>query len=137
MRRTIWLAAVILSTVMSGCASLPYACLPPSRVMASAEIIFGRNIGDRVGVSDNDFTRFLAEELTPRFPDGLTVIDARGQWRDGTRNALIREPSKVVLLAFADGADKRAAVSAVAEAYKLRFRQHSVLTSVRTACVSF
>ncbi len=25
----------------------------------------------------------LAAEVTPRFPDGLTVVEAGGQWRDG------------------------------------------------------
>lgn len=34
-------------------------------------------------VSDEDWRAFLAAEVTPRFPDGLTVIDAAGQWRDG------------------------------------------------------
>jgi len=131
------LAAVALLIGLSGCAALPPACLPPAKTMASAELLFGRNIGDPLGVSDAAFADFAAREITPRFPDGLTVLDAKGQWRDAERGALVREPSKLVLISFDDGADKRAALAAIADAYKARFRQQSVLTAVRSACVSF
>ena len=47
-----------------------------------AELMFGRDIGDQVGVSEAAWTRFVAREMTPRFPDGLTITDAIGQWRD-------------------------------------------------------
>jgi len=105
--------------------------------MVSAEMLFGRKIGDHVGVSDAAFAQFTAREITPRFPDGLSVIDAAGQWRDSTRGTLVREPSKIVLIVFADDAEKRAALDAIAAAYKHDFRQQSVMTTVRSACVTF
>jgi hypothetical protein len=105
--------------------------------MVTAELFFGRNIGDRLGVSDADFAEFLAREITPRFPDGLTVVDARGQWRDGERGRIVREPSKLVVLIFRDDAAKRENLSTIVEAYKNRFRQQSVLTALRTSCVTF
>ena len=127
---------LMIVAVLSGCSSLPQPCAPPARPMATADMMFGRNVGNRLAVSDRAFADFLAAEATPRFPEGLTVIDARGQWRDGS-GALLREPGKVVLLVFADDAQKRADLAAIAEAYKRQFRQQSVLTSVRNACVSF
>lgn len=105
--------------------------------MVSAELLFGRNIGDRLGVSEADFTRFAAREITPRFPDGLTIIDARGQYRDTERARLIREPSKLVLVTFRDDPQKRLALKEIAEAYKVAFKQQSVLTTVRETCASF
>ena len=78
---------------------------------------------------------FLDAEVTPRFPDGFTVLDARGQWRDG--GSIVREPSKVLVIALSDESRDRASLSAIADAYKARFRQQSVLTMVRQACVSF
>jgi hypothetical protein len=131
------LIAALLLTGLSGCASLPLSCTPPAQILAQAELAFGRNIGMRIGVSEAAFAKFLAEEITPRFPDGLTVVDARGQWRDSERGTLIHEPSKIVLINFHDDAQKRADLVAIADAYKQRFRQQSVLTSVRSACVSF
>jgi hypothetical protein len=130
------LALLTIAAALSGCTSLPQPCVAPARMMATAEMMFGRNVGSRLAVSDRAFADFLAAEVTPRFPDGLTVIDARGQWRDAG-GALLREPAKLVLLVFADDAQKRADLAAIAEAYKRKFRQQSVLTSVRAGCVSF
>jgi hypothetical protein len=130
------LALLTIVAALSGCTSLPQPCVAPARMMATAEMMFGRNVGSRLAVSDRAFADFLTAEVTPRFPDGLTVIDARGQWRDAG-GALLREPAKLVLLVFADDAQKRADLAAIAEAYKRKFRQQSVLTSVRAGCVSF
>ena len=123
-------------SILSGCASLPQICTPPTLPMVSAEILFGRNIGNRIGVREAEFAQFAAREITPRFPDGLTIIDARGQYRDD-RGRLIHEPSKVVLITFRDDAKKRADLVAIADAYKAKFSQQSVLTTVRNICATF
>lgn len=122
---------------LSACTVLPQACAPPAESMVTAELLFGRKIGDRVGVSDAAFAAFLAREITPRFPDGLTVVDARGQWRDSERGSIVREPSKLVLLIFRDDAAKRENLNQIADAYKRQFRQQSVLMSLRASCVTF
>lgn len=132
------LMACLAAASLGGCAALPApACLPPSQPMLSAEMAFGRNIGDRLGVSDAEFKRFTAEEITPRFPDGLTVLDSVGQWRDAQRGHIVREKAKLVTLVFAEDPAKRAALSAIADAYKQRFKQQAVMISVRPNCVSF
>ncbi|MFC0243731.1 DUF3574 domain-containing protein [Rhodopseudomonas telluris] len=142
MRRELALIRVLMvcgvAAMLAGCAALPApSCLPPARPMLSAELAFGRNIGDRLGVSDADFRRFVAEEITPRFPDGVTVIDGVGQWRDPERDRIVYEKSKVVTLVFADDPEKSAALTAIADAYKRRFRQQGVMVAVRPSCVSF
>jgi hypothetical protein len=128
------LAAVQL---LSACTLLPQACAPPAESMVTAELLFGRNIGGRLGVSDAAFADFLAREITPRFPDGMTVVDARGQWRDSERNRIVREQSKLVLLIFRDDATRRESLATIVYTYKIKFRQQSVLTSLRTSCVTF
>lgn len=130
-------AVVIAASCLAGCASLPGVCIAPAQPMISVEMLFGRKIGDRVGVSEADFARFAAREITPRFPDGLTIIDARGQYRDTERVRLIREPSKLMLLTFRDDPQKRAALAEIAESYKTTFKQQSVLTTVRETCATF
>ena len=76
-------------------------------------------------------------EITPRFPDGLTVYEAAGQWRDQTSNKIIREPSKIVLIVLPGNAEDLPRLNEIAEAYKRSFRQQSVGMIVRPACVSF
>lgn len=105
--------------------------------MTVAELYFGRNIGGRPGVSRAEWRRFLDGEVTPRFPDGLTVHDGAGQYR-GADGRLVREPSKILTLILpALNDETRARLAAVADAYKQRFRQESVMTVLRPACVSF
>lgn len=130
-------AGAAAAAALSSCTVLPQACAPPAESMVTAELLFGRNIGDRLGVSDAAFADFLAREVTPRFPDGLTVVDARGQWRDTERARIVREPSKLVLLTFRDEPSRRETLVAITDTYKKRFRQQSVLMSLRTSCVTF
>jgi hypothetical protein len=102
-----------------------------------AELLFGRDIGHRVGVSESDWARFAARALTPRFPDGLTVTDALGQWRDREGGGIVREPSKHVEIVLSGNPDDDARLDAAVAAYKHTFRQQSVALIVHTACVSF
>jgi hypothetical protein len=102
-----------------------------------AELLFGRKIGERVGVSETQWARFVDREISPRFPDGLTVLDAKGEWRDTARNTIVHEPSKVVEIVLPGKPGDVDALNQIAQAYKTRFRQQSVGIVVRAACVSF
>ncbi len=104
--------------------------------MIAAELFFGRSVGNRI-VSEREFATFLASEITPRFPDGLTVLDARGQWRNGERGTVVREASKLVKILFVDDVQKRADLDAIAANYKQTFRQQSVLISLQSVCAAF
>jgi len=125
----------LLCLILSGCAGIGLDCR--GEYKRTAELLFGRNIGGRVGVSEADFSSFVTREITPRFPDGLTIVDARGQWRDPVRSTVAREPSKIVLIALPGSAADDARLQEIIEAYKARFRQQSVGLIVRPACVSF
>jgi Protein of unknown function (DUF3574) len=113
------------------------SCSGTQRPKQVAELLFGRDIGHRLGVSESAFARFVAREITPRFADGLTIIDAIGQWRDPAGGALVREATKQIEIVLPGDADDQARLDAVAAAYKREFHQHSVGVIVRPACVSF
>lgn len=113
------------------------SCPLPSQPKVRAEMLFGRNIGGRLGVSEAAFARFVAAEITPRFPAGLTVIDAAGQWRDTDNGRVVRERSKIVVLIADESAESRARFDAIAQAYKKRFRQQSVGILTRPVCAAF
>jgi hypothetical protein len=99
--------------------------------------MFGRNIGDRTAVSERAFARFVDREIAPRFPDGLTVFSAAGEWNDTARKTLVHEPSKVVEIVLPGNADDLDRLDAIAQAYKRAFHQQSVGIVTRAACVSF
>jgi hypothetical protein len=112
-------------------------CRAAQKPMVVADLLFGRNIGGRLGVTESRWSQFLAQEITPRFPDGLTVLDASGQWRDRDKNKVVREPSKLVTIIMPADAQDQEKIDAIVAAYKRRFRQQSVGVVIRPACVSF
>ena len=108
------------------------SCTAPQKPMLDIELLLGRG-----GASDTRWRRFLAREVTPRFPDGLTVYETTGQWRDPARNIIVRERSRVLRIIVAADALAREKIEAVASAYKKQFAQKSVGIVMRPACVSF
>ena len=101
------------------------------------ELFFGT---DKPGpdVTDRQFQRFVNDVITPRFPDGLTVLDGDGQWKDST-GEIVRERSKLVILLYpTDGAnDSSRKVEEIRDAYVKTFAQESVLRADSTGNVSF
>jgi hypothetical protein len=114
----------------------PAACPAGQQRLRTAQLFFGRNVAGKAGVSEAAFRKFVDEELTPRFPDGLTILDGGGQWR-GAEDKLIRESSKIVLIVLPARGDPGARIEAVRAAYKTRFHQDSVLLITQASCVSF
>jgi hypothetical protein len=133
------LGAMVLAAVWlaDGAAAQQLSCPLPSKPMMRAELLFGRNVGGHLGVSEQAWRRFVATEITPRFPDGLTVIDTAGQWRDTATGRIVRERSKMVVLIAGDDAGARERITAIAESYKKRFRQQSVGVLTRPVCAAF
>ena len=86
-------------------------------------------------VSELEWQIFLRDEVTKRFPDGLTVWEAEGQWRTPA-GSVDREQSKVLLLVHPDTAAARHLVQSVIEAYRKAFDQQSVLWESARVCVA-
>ncbi len=133
-------AAAILPLVLSGAGTIQaqlLTCGGAEKPQQVVELMFGRRIADRIAVTEDEWARFVDQEITPRFPDGLTVFSAAGQRRDQASNRIVREPSKVVLIVLPGKAEDLARVNEIAQAYKTRFKQQSVGVILRPACVSF
>jgi uncharacterized protein DUF3574 len=131
-------AAIVLALAWSGSAYAQAGeCHAGQKPREVAELLFGRNIGVRLGVSETQWGRFVDREISPRFPDGFTVLDAKGAWRDTARKTIVHEPSKVVEIVLPGKPDDVERLNQIAAAYKTRFRQQSVGIVLRGACVSF
>jgi len=92
------------------------------------ELYFGRNISGGGEVSRKDFNTFLADFVTPRFPDGLTVLNARGQFLNSS-GEVEKERTIVLILLYPVSVkkDKHTKIEEIREEYKIRFQQQSVL----------
>jgi hypothetical protein len=111
-------------------------CLAPARAMQAIEVMFGRAVDGGLVVTDRAWARFLAREVTPRFPDGLTVVDAAGQYKTPL-GRIAQEPSKLLMIVAADGVQTQNSIAAIVAAYKLQFRQHTVVVLTRAVCAAF
>jgi Protein of unknown function (DUF3574) len=104
------------------------------------ELFFGLSRPDGPAISDAEWETFLDAEITPRFPDGLTVISGDGQWQSET-GQIVEEQSKIVVLLYPSGAidESNAEIEAIRAAYEQRFHQESVLRADddRPVCTSF
>jgi Protein of unknown function (DUF3574) len=107
------------------------SCPDPQKPMRDIELMLGRT------ASDARWKRFLAREVTPRFPDGLTVYETTGQWRDPRTGIIGRERSRVLRIIVANDEAVRQKIAAIAEVYKTQFRQQSVGIVMRDVCASF
>jgi len=87
-------------------------------------------------VAADDWRQFVEEVVGPTFPDGFTVLEGYGEWRDAT-GKVHRQRSRI-LVVFAEEAETgRAGLTDVAAEFKKRFRQQSVLTTESDATVEF
>jgi hypothetical protein len=138
--RTVVRAAPILAllcSLIAGVGAQVLECRGGQKSQQVAELLFGRKIGDRIAVSEAKWAGFVDREITPRFPDGVTVFNITGQWRDADRNRIVREPGKLVMIVLPGKDDDLERLNQVTAAYKRRFRQQSVGVILRPACVSF
>jgi hypothetical protein len=83
-----------------------------------------------------DWDDFLRSVVTPRFPQGLTVLQGSGQWQTAS-GAVLRESSQVLQVVHADDAASDGAVQQIVAAYKARFQQESVLRVRSPVCTAF
>lgn len=127
----------LLVTAPAKAATDTIACDASMQTQQVAQLLFGRNVADEARVSEIDWKDFVAREVSPRFPDGFTVIDATGQWRDARRGTIVQEASKLIEIVLPGGSDDRIKIDAIAEAYKRRFEQQSVGLIIGPACVRF
>jgi hypothetical protein len=111
------------------------SCSPAGTAYTRTTLYFGLTRPTGV-VSENQWKTFLRDKVTPRFPDGLTVWEADGQWRraDGR---ITRERSKVLLLVHDDTPSMRASISGIVSDYKRDFQQESVLWETASVCAAF
>ncbi len=131
-------AVLAFVLLLAACARPPSNCTPATRV----ELFFGRTIAPteanpRGEVSEAQWRRFLDEEVTPRFPDGLSVLDVQGRWRDRATGRNVNERSKLVILIVQSGQEVGTRIDELTAAYKARFRQGAVLRLSEPTCAAF
>lgn len=134
------LALVVLGPDMRENATCPDGTL----TWTETQLFMGRGIPASAGggeVSDAQWQEFTDAEIIPRFGSGFTVLNGAGYWKgEGCTAANLPggcERTKLLLVQYAPSKEADAAVTAVANAYRTRFSQQSVMRSDSPVCTQF
>jgi hypothetical protein len=128
-------AVATASLWLSGCSTVGApACASGEQASIAEVVYFGANKPGGV-VSPEEWSTFLREVVTPKFPAGLSVWQASGQWQGGD-GTLTKESTFVLSLVHARASSFEASVRAIIAEYKRRFQQEAVLRVKSHVCVS-
>ncbi|MGB6746177.1 MAG: DUF3574 domain-containing protein [Terracidiphilus sp.] len=152
MRLRAALFLLCISVAASGCAhqtAAPVAAAPTlagdaahpghTEGWVDTKLYFGLGPADQPdkGISEAAWREFLDREVTPRFPDGLSVMDVYGQWLSKGAAAPERLRSKLLIIDYPDNEENRARIAAIRAAWKQKTGDQSVLMVTAPADVSF
>ena len=133
--RAVLVVGVMLLLPASALQAETKPCPPGFERYAEYRMFFGRGKPGGGTISDGEWRDFLAAEVTPRFPDGLTVVDARGSGATAKAPSAAKDQTADRARRARPDAVRR--TEEIAEAYKRAFDQQSVLRAVETVCAAF
>jgi Protein of unknown function (DUF3574) len=103
---------------------------------AQTELLFGLSKPGNTVITEAEFQTFIDQEVTPLFPDGLTLLSGTGQFRND-QQVVVKEGAKLLLLLYPASYENSKDIEQIRQAYKTRFQQESVLRVDDQTCVSF
>jgi hypothetical protein len=106
--------------------------LVPGTWFTRTELFFESLKPDGSVVSEDAFLGFLTAEITPRFPNGLTLLTGLGQFLTA-QGVMHQEPSRLLILLYPveDERDSSEKIEQIREQYKRMFHQEAVLRADR------
>ena len=92
------------------------------------ELYFGMRLPTGGMVTDSLWKDFLEREIVTRLPEGFTIFESTGYWRNRSTGRTENEPSRVLLVYYREEQAQTARLlGELAAIYKQRFNQQSVL----------
>ena len=110
--------------------------LPGQKPMLIVQLFFGQSEKGSE-IPHKAWQAFLRDEVTQRFPDGFTVYDGYGQWRDPATSKIVRERAKVVEIAAESAPELGRKISELTALYRAKFHQQSVGVVTSEGCGQF
>ena len=126
-----------LASRTAGAGEVPIQPTTTPALWHRTELYFGTGKPDGSVVSDVQFKWFIDTQVTPRFPDGLTLLTAYGQFKDS--QGVIKHEKSFLLILFYPPEMREAnkLIQEIREIYKAVFKQESVLRASDDNLISF
>jgi hypothetical protein len=129
------IAAAVVAVSLGACAQpgAPAVCTAPLKPAREIDLYFGRDKQGGGELSEAEWASFLTDTVTPRFPDGLSVLNVEGQARESS-GRIVRERTKLLVVIVFDAPAHQGRVREIVQAYNGRFGQHGVFWSEHPVC---
>ena len=101
------------------------------------ELYYGAGRLPASGERDIRWEKYINEVVTPRFPEGLTLLEGTGQWRVKEGQTPRRNRTRILILIHEDTPKKSQQVDEIRTIWKEISGQQSVLRVSQPANVSF
>ena len=88
-------------------------------------------------ITKREWSDFLSDTVTPRFPSGLSVLQTDGQWQDRETGRIGHEPSHIIWVVTPPLPDLPDRIEAIRQTYRTRFQQQAVGLSITAGCNAF
>jgi hypothetical protein len=127
----------VMAFTLSACATTggEHTCTGTTQV--ETRLYLGLSQPGGPNVSASAFAMFLKSEVTPRLPEGYTLLEGQGFWREDRSGRTISEPSRVLIHLHDASTEKNSTLDTIAAAYKQAFHQEAVLRTDTRTCVAF
>ena len=89
----------------------------PGADVLKSEVYFGQRTADGKDVEAQDWEKFVSEVVVPRFPEGLTVIEASGH-SNGPGNL---NPTRILVVVHPNSDDAQNRLQEIKAEYRKRF----------------
>jgi hypothetical protein len=134
-KRFVIYSLLVLALMLPACSPVSIVtCAKGEQISVQDMIYFGT--ASPTGVIPRDkWSEFLKVTVTPRFPKGFSVWQAKGQWQS-EEGEILQESSYILSLIHPDNDFSEKAVQEIIDQYKSQFHQEAVLRIKFPACMS-
>ena len=108
----------------------------PGRAMFRTQIVFGLSREDGEVVTEKEWQKFVDDAVAVWFPNGFTVVDSTGQWRN-LSGKVVNERSKVLTILHEGDETTMRKLDDVRSLYGQRFGQHAIVRESSRVWVAF
>ena len=108
----------------------------PGRAMFRTELIFGLSREDGEAISEKQWQQFVDDAVAVWFPNGFTIIDGVGRWRN-LSGKIVDERSKILLILHEGDEKTMRKLDEVRSLYGQRFGQQAVIRESTRVWVAF
>lgn len=104
-----------------------------------SELYFGMSIPSGGKVRNKQWKHFFNEHISPNFPEGSTIVKAKGKWMDRKTGLAVSENSRVLIIFYPQNqkTEKGEKLKEISSQYIALFKQQAVIRTDQLVKLQF